>query len=262
MRRRPNTELTKDVDQDRHDYEREERRHDLIAPAMRSPHLIHNPRALQHLREGFNRRVLMLEITIRRIQDQIRKADGPIPAPAVLELAIFVNSFWLNICGALDNLAWALNHELSLIPTAVEDSGADRFQVKLFRKKFWSALSAVRPAIIGDLERFRDWYSDLSALRDPSAHRIPIYPIPGVMDSATAAEASRLYEEGTALMNSGSFHEGMSLIHEGYNLATYEPLIALSHNGRDEFRDLAIEIARDEERFVEVSGIILKALFK
>src|SRR5205809_259034 len=108
-------------------YERHERRNGLIHTASVSPHLIQNARALQHLKEGFNRRVLMLDASVRMIKERIDQAKGrPISVLLVPELAIHVNSFWQNICGALDNLAWALKFELKLLPLASEESASRR----------------------------------------------------------------------------------------------------------------------------------------
>ena len=245
------------------DYEHSSRRLDLIQPAATSGAKIKHARARQHLKDGFNRRVLMLDAAIHHIHNQIDQADGqPISALLIPELAVFVNSFWLNICGALDNLAWAMNYEFGLISTATEDGGPERLKIRLFHKAFWNALVQQRPKLAEQLEEFRAWHNDLSELRDPGAHRIPIYPIPGVMDSRTGAEAERLYIEGTALMSTGAIDEGMELLHQGYNLGTYQPLIALSHHGRTEFRDLLVELRRDEEQFVEISSRVLRALFE
>jgi hypothetical protein len=245
------------------DYERSSRRLALIEPATLLAAKIRHARALQHLKEGFNRRVLMLDATIRHIHDQVDQAGGrPLSAGRISELAIFVNAFWLNVCGALDNLAWAVNYEFGIIPAAAEESGPARLQIKLFHKRFRTALVERQPELAKEIAPFEEWYEELAEMRDPGAHRIPIYPIPGVMDSTTAAEAERLYTEGTALMEAGSWDEGMELIHQGYNLGSYQPWIALSHNGRIELRNLLVEVRRDEEQFVHISNIILRALFK
>ena len=94
----------------------------------------------------------------------------------------------MNVCGALDNLAWALNYEMRAVPTAVEDSGTERRQVRLFHQKFWAALGQKEPELVAGLQSFAAWHTELSELRDPGAHRVPIYPVPGIMDAATGAE--------------------------------------------------------------------------
>jgi hypothetical protein len=245
------------------DYEHSFRRMALIEPATISSDKIRHSRALQHLKEGFNRRVLMLDATIRYIHDRIDETAGsPISAFLIPELAVFVNSFWLNICGALDNLAWAINYEFVLVPSAAEDVGVERLQIRLFHKKFWKQLEKCRPELVTSLESFKEWHGELAKLRDPGAHRIPIYPIPAVMDSKTGAEAQRLYAEGARLINTGAFSEGMELFDRGYNLGVYKPWIALSHDGHVEFLDLLVAMRRDEEQFVRLSRVILDALFK
>ena len=51
-------------------------------------------------------------------------------------------------------------------------------------------------------------------------------------------------------------------MHRGYNLGSYKPWIALSHDGHVECRDLLVESRRHEEQFVRVSRVILDVLFE
>jgi hypothetical protein len=234
----------------------------LVEPAtIRAAHIQH-PRARQHLKEGFNRRVLMLDACIRRIHDRADEAGGrPLSALLMPEFAVFVNSLWLNMCGALDNLAWALNYEFGLLPEAREDKGRERRDVVLFGKRFLAALVAIDRELATGLQAFAAWQTELATLRDPGAHRIPIYPIPGVLDEATGEAAQRLYDESDALFKAGDYDAGMERLHQGSNLGSYQPYIALSHDGRTEFRHLVSEMRRDEESFVGVAELVLARLF-
>ena len=90
--------------------------------------------AQRHLYEGFNRRVLTIEsgrVVIERITGSPRRE--PISVYEATELSLHLNAYYLNVCGTLDNLAWALQHEFKVLGQVRETSGK-RMQCTLFGK--------------------------------------------------------------------------------------------------------------------------------
>lgn len=244
------------------EYDRENRRQTLQEYALLWPDRIHNQRALQHVKEGFNRRVLMIDASLRQIRDAVERAGGPVLSPyAATDLAIHVNAFWLNICGALDNLAWALQYELTLVPGASED-GSKRQQVNLFDSSFTKALQPLAPALASSLAAHAEWHRDLRNLRDPAAHRIPVYPAPGVMTEQQASDAQRLHDEASALFSAGRHKEGMDLLYRTNTLGTYQPIMILSHDGHYEPRGIAQQVLDDDTHLAELGHAVLKWLFR
>lgn len=242
-------------------YQRKRRWMDLPLLPLTSAKRIRNPRALQHLREGFNRRVLMMDASLRQIDETAAKAGGkPISPYEATDLATHLNALYLNLCGALDNLAWALQHERSLL-TGVTEEGRGRLRVGLFSEAFLAALETAAPDLVTVLRNHAAWHTELRSLRDPGAHRIPIYAVPGIMNEQQGAEANRLSEESTRLILEGKREEGMELMFQSTNLGTYQPLMALSHEGRFEFRKMLPQVAQDEGHFIEVAESVLHCLF-
>lgn len=242
-------------------YERENRRQELFYPSATQSSRISNPRALQHLKEGFNRRLLMIESSLRAIYERVDAAGSkPLSPLLVPELAIHVNSYWLHLCGALDNLAWALQYEFGVLPN-VDELGKGRDHIGLFRKKFVRCLLPIQPAVVEALREHQTWYTTIRSLRDPAAHRIPLFPVPAVLDAAQGEITQRLYDEADAHFKTGRLDEGMEFLYRGSNQGEYQPLVAISNHGKSELMQLLPLVQRDEDAFVSVSQIVLKALF-
>lgn len=244
------------------EYKTQERRHRLLEYALLHSERVKNPRALQHLREGFNRRVLMMDASLRLVRDTVAKAGGPVLSPyAATDLAIQVNAFWLNLCGALDNLAWALQHELTVIPGATEEGGK-RQKVSLFDPLFAKLIAKHSAALAAAVAEHADWNNDLRGLRDPAAHRIPIYPAPGIMTEAQAMEAESLHKAAAGLIDAGRVDEAMELIRQAGTLGTYRPLFFVAHEGRYEARPLERQLLEDDGHFAKVAHAVLSWLFR
>ena len=213
--------------------------------------------------EGFNRRILMLECSIQHIEETAENANGkPLSIFAIPELAIHVNSLWLNLCGALDNLAWGVAYELSVFRGVAEGPGQGREAVGLDRQKFLTQLELSDPAFAQQIRAYLPWQNELRCLRDPAAHRIPIYPIPGILDGAEAQEAQELFAQADEFMRSGRLRDGLGLISKGNALARFEPWIILSHDGHLEKRDLHKQLHADVDQFVSLSALVLNRLFR
>jgi len=244
-------------------YHRAERRRKLMEPTTIYGRALTQNRSRQHLMEGFNRRILMLECSVEHIEETAEKADGkPLSTYAIPELAIHVNSLWLNVCGALDNLAWGMAYEFSLFPGVAEGPGQGREAVGLNRSKFLTRLEAVDAPFTQQIREYIPWQNELRSLRDPAAHRIPIYPIPGVLEGVEALEAQRLFAQADELMRAGNLHDGLGLINEGNALARFEPWIILSHDGQLEVRDLHKQMRTDEDQFAALSALVLNRIFR
>jgi hypothetical protein len=251
------------MDTELDDILRAERRRRLIEPSTAYGERLGHSRARQHLVEGFNRRVLMLDCSINHIHDIAEEAgEEPLSTYAIPELAIHVNSIWLNICGALDNLAWAIAYTFDLLPGLGEGQGEGRDSIGLANGKYLTRLTVRDPAFAAQLQTFVPWQTELRSLRDPAAHRIPIYPIPGILDGDNAEQAQRLFAEANDLMLRGELGDGLELINRGNALARFEPWIILSHDGRLEVRHLHQQIKRDEEQFVAAAEVVLNRLFR
>jgi|SRR5665213_253765 len=236
---------------------------DLVEPATVHRDRLKTREAARHLTEGFNRRVMMLDVSLRYIADVTQKPDSkPLSTYAIPELAVHVNALWMNICGALDNLAWAIAHEFTLFQTLSEQPGQGRELVGLSKKAFIDRVAGVDGAFAESLRSEQIWQQELRDLRDPAAHRIPIYPTPGVLQGVAARRAQELMDRANSAMMAGRTSEGIGLIDHANSLASYEPLIVLSHEGRLEPRHLLKQLHADLDQFLAVSRTVLNRLFR
>jgi hypothetical protein len=222
---------------------------------------LRSPAASHHLVGGFNRRVLMLA-TSRHMIEEITHSpkDAPIGVYRATDLAIQLNAYYLNLCGALDNLAWAMQYEWGVLP-GVTETGKRRFQCGLFSPAFMQALLLVRPAVADALEAHRSWYQDLRMLRDPAAHRVPLYAIPGYLTETDAIEYNRLQALAGERREAGDHHGTMELIHQASQLGSYAPLMSVWTPDGEKLVDAWEAVVRDHHQFQKVAQRVSAELF-
>ena len=235
---------------------------DLVEPATLHGGQLQNGRARQHLTEGFNRRVHMIEASTLALQEVVERKDrSPLGPYEATELAVQLNALYLNLCGAIDNLGWAVQHEWSVLGLVSETDRA-RLQVSFRNKPFVDRIAESRPELATTIRAFESWLRDLHDLRDPAAHRIPLYVPPGtITDSEQLAELERLKAQATAAFASGQHRQGMDLSHRAGHVGTYVPVMILSHEGRRlEVRDIPAQVSEDVSQFIALSHPVLSAV--
>lgn len=243
------------------DYKRDRRRQDLLYRALVTPSRLISPRALQHLHEGFNRRLLMVEASLNHLHSTASKQGRrPLSPYAATDLAIHLNALYLNLCGALDNLAWAMQHERQLLPNTTETSKG-RVHVTLFGSSFLQAVASQSEELADVLRGKAAWHAELRALRDPAAHRIPIYVVPGVMTDEQSREFASIQERIACLTTKEDREERLNLSFESYEIGDYEPIMTLSHESGLELRAIVPQTVKDETHFIEVSESVMHFLF-
>jgi hypothetical protein len=225
--------------------------------------------ARHHLKGGFNRRVLMLQTgrkTIETITHSPR--DRPIGVYLATDLAIQLNAYYLNLCGALDNLAWAMQYEWDVMPGVSERATSKgRNKIGLFVPPFLKALEKVKPTLQASLRQHDAWNQSLRSLRDPAAHRVPLFAIPGWVDEQQAEEARRLQAGAGEKGKAGDHHGMMELIHQASNLGQYDPVMtAWTPDGEQVFDAWQTVITdyktiTDHKTFQTVAAIVSAELF-
>lgn len=217
-------------------------------------------RARQHLVAGFNRRLLMLQMSRRTIEDITHSpTNRPIGSYKATELATHLNSYYLNLCGALDNLTWAMQYEWQLLPRVDEDS-AKRQQVALFGKSFLRAMADHSANLAESIIRFSDWHYDLRAMRDPAAHRIPIFAVPGVMDENQAARFRELQELSADKARHGDHDGMMELQFQSYALGGYQPWMTLWSPSGERFLHAWNQVLADHDHFQKLATLLSEAI--
>ncbi len=68
------------------------------------------------MQRGALRRHLLLQECRRWLRAECEKDRGPLGVSEVQTLSLYVNAYYVNLCGALDNVAWTLTHETRRSP--------------------------------------------------------------------------------------------------------------------------------------------------
>jgi hypothetical protein len=144
------------------EYHLRSRENDLMVLGFTTAERFNNPQAVRHLRQGFCRRVLMMKESRFQINAIISEAVGKNLDPyKTCDLNIHLNSYYIHIRGALDNLAWSLHYELVLLPGVDEENVKGRSTCSLFGQKFVTALRGVLPDAVTVLESKHVWEQEL-----------------------------------------------------------------------------------------------------
>ena len=221
-------------------------------PALKNAH------ARRHLLEGFIRRLVMMQMGRLEI-DSLVPPDGgsPLDTDAAALLNIHLNGFYLNLCGALDNLAWVLHFEWTLLPGVSEDTRS-RQDCSLFGKKFLESLRERDQQLVAFLTSYTAWNRALRDFRDPAAHRIPLCAAPGVLPPERMAELRSKQEEALAAIDRGE--SSLPYLDDARSLASYMPVFVLSDTEGLSVKSIPGQIGADYHQFLEASKATLSAL--
>jgi len=258
---------------------------DLLGDCLyRSEHLCENTK--RHLKEGLVRRLLIIQISRLKIIE-IVSADrtGVIPGPEAVELNLHLNAYYFQLRGALDNAAWALHYQFGLMGAVNEDDLTARRKCDLFSKDFLDRISKDHPVLATGLRSKTEWATDLKQLRDPAAHRIPLYAVPGIRSPEEDADASTEWQKGMAvvgaMMKPIGEYNGMDdaerMIHQGNHsndqfetaishfvksdqIGHHAPIFAVSGPNGHQIREIRPQMDTDHEAFVSVIKIVVNEL--
>lgn len=149
---------------------------------------------LTHLRFGVARRAKALWVALRGLHAHVSPDRvAPMNHDEVEDVSRDLNVIYINIRGLLDNLAWAVVHQFGTDAT----KQIAPVQIGLFRRTL-SQDDNLKP-LAETLAEYQQWDRDISARRDPAAHRIPLSVAPSVLDEAAQVEWNRLKAEYDAV---------------------------------------------------------------
>ena len=101
---------------------------------------LRNPAAIRHIAAGVIQRHLMMDTSRLFIRQKCRSQRGELNPYLASELDVHLNAFYLNLSGGLDNLAWAVAYEHTLLPHLDENDQDSRRFCLLTGRRFLSAL--------------------------------------------------------------------------------------------------------------------------
>jgi len=169
-------------------------------------------RAINYLGFGFNVRALQIKESWFQLNELLEKDGGNNRNPyETVQTNIYLNSYYLNLLGAIDNLAWVLQHEFNLIEGAAEANGK-RNKIVIFGKDFIAKLHALDSDLVRKIESYKKWFENVKKFRDPAAHRIPLYCPPGIITDKhieNYKQAAEKYAAQDYSIDSAAFMEAM-----------------------------------------------------
>lgn len=180
-------------------------------------------KAAEYFQHGFVRRMGTLLRCLDNVFALIPMDTEHVPDKDVLSDAqINIQSFFANVYGCVDNLAWVWVHEKGL------DSKIRRNSVGL-RAKHTEVRSTLSVGFQNYLVNLDPWLDYIIEYRDALAHRIPLYVPPGGVPVRHVDAYNTLERDiQEALFVRGDGYEYDRLVAEQNKLLVFQPLIAHS----------------------------------
>lgn len=217
--------------------------------------------AKKHLHRGMIMRLKMMEEAILSLDEEIGKSEEPLNHYVATRLTLLLNAYYLNLAGSLDNLAWALTYQYSLVKDVDENNWKHRKFVQLLDKKFLEQLRQSNlEQLDKELQSFRDWYWDMRQFRDPAAHRIPLLVSHSVYSEEDVKKAQELDEAAAQLIRQGEWKDGVNLLHQSYQLGKHIPIF-ISENPEIQPYDLVGRVNLDHANWLRIVEVVLRMGF-
>jgi hypothetical protein len=217
-----------------------------------------DPRAQKFSREGFFRRLITLDHAMRRLAEIYPPNTRNASRDTVRDVEILLQSFVMNVFGAIDNLAWiwaferGVRHpcgkELRRTQVVFDGGGAGRLY------------DSLTPALKQMIIEAKDWLNALRDYRNGVAHQIPIY-IPRLLNEDEVKKAACL----NVAINDAIVARNYGLVNELFvkhnNLGDYGAVMALSAEHREHIFhaqmvcDLATVVELGETLFSELNRL-------
>jgi len=218
-----------------------------------------NPSAQDNLSYGAGRRILVIRTNYISINEigYPNRSDPLNPEESVV-LELHLNSLYFHLSGLLDNLAWAVILESSIFSPFNEHNGKDRRRVGLFKDEFLRKIQNIKSGILyQELQSKLDWYRQLADLRDPLAHRIPLYVTPAILTERQKEKYRQLAIRIKECMAKDDFEEVEKAFKQQETLGTYGGLFVNVENGDWQKYPITSQIEKDLENLIEIGNAVV-----
>ena len=181
------------------------------------------PHAAEYARHGVSRRLRSLGHDSDRVFDLIAPDIDQSPkSEAILDATAFIQSFIMNVYGAIDNFAriWCLEAGvLNKKGKPVADGNIG------FRPKNTDVRSSLSGEFQEYLQNCDPWFEYIENYRHAVAHRIPVYIPPKTLKDDEINRYMKLEADGTAALMAGKKADFWKLFREQRELGVFEPLM-------------------------------------
>lgn len=172
---------------------------------------------------GFCRRLDELARAINFVFNVLPPEQEDIPdTDNVVAATMLIQSFFINVSGCLDNLAWIWVFETGL--RGKDGNELDAKWVGL-GESYWYVCRSFSKPFRKHLSSRRAWFHHLAEFRDTAAHRIPLYIPPYIISEGNTAKYNLLSQECTAAIQQGNFEKYDELRAQQTALGRYRPWV-------------------------------------
>lgn len=163
---------------------------DLIVQIFDLSAKLKEEKAKEYLNYGVGRRLEVIERCIENIFSIFpAERNNLLCREELIDVALNLHAFFVNIFGLLDNLAWVLIHEKQLAGVT------DKKKVGLFKKETKKYLSNEFCQYL-DSPPMKSWHSQyLTNYRDALSHRIPLYVPPQILNTEQKTQLTQMDQE-------------------------------------------------------------------
>jgi hypothetical protein len=242
----------REVDEDGHSYLDEARgRTNRITAAL----LIHqgwkrDPDAMVAIQHGVLLRSGMLIRSLEVLFELPKAGEAPLRGNRRVEANIHLNAFYLNLRGGLDNLARALIAILDLNSMGARELSGQ--QIDLFGQRFAERLQEADREFARRISKFRKWFVELKELRNPAAHRAPLYVAPSIIGEDEEAEVQGLWRRHGDLAAKGDREGAFEVLMEIEQFGRFLPWLLTPGEEGPPARGLFEQIQEDHEHFLQI----------
>lgn len=217
--------------------------------------------ARRHFNEGFVIRHYMLQSSRLFLSEHCKQSrKEPLSPYEATDCAIHLNAYYLNLRGVLDNLAWVLQYEWRLLADVAEDK-KNRKQCNLFGNQFLAVLQLQYPKLASLLNPHKDWANELAKLRDPAAHRIPLYIPPIVFTSQEQVDKfRRIVAQAEADPSEWGDRSISEIYHEAQAVTDFMPVMTVSTPQGLGVRSISEQIQFDHDKYLTIAKAVVDAL--
>lgn len=182
------------------------------------------------------------------------KRTEPLKDHEAHELNKDINLIYMHLRGVLDNYAWVYCYEQE--PHLLKDKkGKEKKFIGLFNKDF--PQESTNKNFWAELEKYKDWATELSNKRDPVAHRIPLNVVPSILTSDEHDEYQSLQVEHNAALVKFDFDKLGEIHHRQRSLGTFPMVFA--HNPEEKILiPIYPTIPNDMGNLIEIQNIVLR----
>lgn len=218
--------------------------------------------ARRHFNEGFVRRHYMLQSSrLFLCQHCSQSRKEPLSPYEATDCAIHLNAYYLNLRGAFWTTLRGYFSTNGRSWLASRRMGRGRQNCNLFSTQFLAALKSQHSELESVLDQHGNWASDLTKLRDPAAHRIPIYVPPSVITSQEQVEKFRHIEaQADVALSERSDRPINEIYREAQAVADFMPVMIISTPQGLEIRSISEQVRSDHNKYLTIAKAIIDAL--